>query len=128
MHDSKHANSTLGESFLHAAQGVATAAHERNFKIECAVGILAVILGFAFRVSLPEWLAIVICIGVVLGFECANTALEALVDLASPDVHPLAKRAKDCMAASALITSIAAFIVGVVLFLPRILSVLGIVG
>ena len=116
---------TLSQSFAAAASGIAQAARGRNFRIEAAIGALAIVLGFAFRISAAEWLAIAICIGCVLGGECANTALEALVDLASPEVNPLAKRAKDCMAGGVLICAVAAFAVACVIFIPKILSLIG---
>ena len=120
--------SSLKTSFACAFAGIASAAHERNFKIESAVGVVAIVLGFAFHVSLLEWLAIIVCIGVVLGLECLNTSLESLVDLASPGYNELARRAKDCAAGAVLVASIAALVVGIILFAPRILSVLGLMG
>lgn len=118
---------TLGRAFACAFGGIAHAFREgRNFKIECVFAVLAIVLGIAFSNSLPEWLAVIICIGLVLGAECANTALEAVVDLVSPEYHELARIAKDCAAGAVLILSIAAFIVGVVIYAPPILALVGI--
>lgn len=118
---------SLGRAFVCAFSGIGHAfAEGRNFKIECAVGALAIILGFVFSNSISEWLAVIICIGLVLGAECANTALEALVDLVSPEYHDLARIAKDCAAGAVLIFSVAALIVGVVLYAPPILALLGV--
>ena len=114
----------LAESFSCALAGIAAAAKGRNFWIQLFFALLAVSLGLGFEVSLPEWLAIIVCIGLVLGGECANTALEALVDLASPQVHPLAKRAKDAAAGCVLLFSLASLCVGIVIFAPRILGAL----
>ena len=63
------------------------------------------------------------CIGVVLGGECMNTAIEAVVDLASPRYHDLAKRAKDCAAGAVLIASICSVLVACALFLPQIAAI-----
>ena len=117
--------SSLAKAFGYAFSGIAAASRERNFRIELCFAVAAIVLGFAFQISLPEWLAVVICIGAVLGLECINTALEAVVDIASPDFNPLAGRAKDCCAGAVLIMSIAAFIVGFVLFAPRLLALVG---
>lgn len=118
---------SLGRAFACAFGGIGHAfAEGRNFKIECAIGVLAIILGFVFSNSLAEWLAVIICIGLVLGAECANTALEALVDLVSPEYHDLARIAKDCAAGAVLILSIAALVVGIVLYAPPILALVGI--
>lgn len=118
---------TLGRAFACAFRGIGHAFCEgRNFKIECVFAVFAIVLGIAFSNSLPEWLAVIICIGLVLGAECANTALEAVVDLASPEYHELARIAKDCAAGAVLIISIAALVVGIILYAPPILTLIGI--
>ena len=117
-------SSTLAESFQYAWQGIAhTLISQRNFKIELAIGALAVILGIVFSISRAEWLAIVICIGVVLGLECLNTALEALVDLESPARNPLAKTAKDCAAGAVLLAACMSLVVAAIVFLPHIFGI-----
>ena len=73
------------------------------------------------RLDRFEWLVLTLTIAIVLAAEGINTALEAVVDLASPDYHPLAKIAKDVGAGTVLLTAIAAVIVGLLLFLPRLL-------
>lgn len=108
------------ESFRHALEGVAATARGRNFRVQLAAGAAAVALGAFFRISPGEWIAVALCIGLVLGGECANTALEAAVDLASPGRHPLAKRAKDDAAAAVLLFSLASAVVGAIVFLPRL--------
>ena len=98
--------------------------NERNVQIDAVCAVLTVVLGFAFQISATQWLAVVICIGLVLALELINTAIEAVVDLASPEYHELARIAKDCAAGACLIASICAFIVGVIIFLPYILQLL----
>ena len=73
-----------------------------------------------FRVSPEQWLAIVICIAIVVAFELMNTAVEALTDLTSPQLHPLAGRAKDCAAAACLVASAGALVVGMIIFVPYV--------
>ena len=87
-------------------------------------GVVAVVAGALLRISRGEWMAVAVCIGLVLGGECTNTALESAVDLASPARHPLAKRAKDAAAGAVLFFSLAAAIVGGIIFLPRLLDLL----
>ncbi len=110
------------ESFRHALDGIGATARGRNFRVQLVAGAAAVALGAFFRISAGEWIAVALCIGLVLGGECANTALEAAVDLASPDRHPLAKRAKDAAAGAVLLFSLAAAVIGAVVFLPRFLA------
>ena len=109
------------ESFRHALDGIGAASKGRNFRVQLAAGAAAVAAGLLLRLSTGEWIAIALCIGLVLAGECANTALEAAVDLASPARHPLAKRAKDAAAGAVLLLSFTAVAVGAIVFLPRIL-------
>ena len=112
------------ESFRHALDGIGVASKGRSFRIQLAAGVAVVTSGLLFRISPGEWIAVVLCIGLVLGGECANTALEAMVDLASPDRHPLAKRAKDAAAGAVLLFSLTSAVVGAIVFLPRLLGLL----
>lgn len=116
----------LHEAFSCAMRGIADTAHERNFIIELCFMVLCIILGFTFSISFTEWAIVIICFGLVLGGECFNTALEAVVDLASPDYHELARLAKDAAAGGVLLFSVASLLVGVIIFLPRILILVGI--
>ena len=110
------AGNSLARSFYHAAQGVRAASRERNFRIDVAVAVCALVAAALLRVDAQGWAAIVVCIGVVLSFETMNTALEAAVDLASPEIHPLAKAAKDCAAGAALIAACMSVVVGLIVF------------
>ena len=107
-------------AFRDAFAGIATAVRtQRNMRIHLVATALVVAAGCILKVGRGEWIALVICCALVLSMEAANTALEAVVDLASPDVHPLAKKAKDCAAAAVLISAIGAAIVGVIVFVCR---------
>jgi diacylglycerol kinase len=110
------------ESFRHALEGVAATARGRNFRVQLAAGAAAVALGAFLRISPGEWIAVALCIGLVLGGECANTAIESAIDLACPRKHPLAKLAKDAAAGCVLLFSLASAIVGAIIFLPRIIG------
>ena len=116
---------TLIVSFRYAFAGIRYLLWtQRNAKIHCAIGVLAVALGLLLRIGQAEWLALVLVIALVLLTEGFNTAIEAAVDVASPDYHPLAKIAKDVSAGTVLLAAIAAVVVGLIIFLPRLLAVL----
>lgn len=121
----KNTKFTLFQAFSYAWRGICDTAKERNFRIELCFMVLCIILGLFFSISLIEWLIVLICFGLVLGGECFNTALEAIVDLVSPEYNELARIAKDAAAGGVLLFSIASLFVGIIMFLPRILSLLG---
>jgi diacylglycerol kinase len=98
---------------------------EKNTWIYIPISLIVIALGFYFQISLPEWLSLVICIGLVWSFEAMNTSLEALVNLSSPEIHAMAKIAKDCAAAGVLIAAITSAVVGILVFLPYFLKLFG---
>ena len=108
---------TFLRSFGYAFEGFRTAVTtERNIKVQLFVGVLAVIAGIVLKIDALSWVLIVLCIGLVLFAELVNTSIEAIVDLATQELHPLAKRAKDIAAASVFTLSITAAIVGIIVF------------
>lgn len=110
-------------SFGYAIEGFVTAVKtERNIKVMLAAGVLTVVAGFVVRLDIAEWAVVAICIGLVIHGELCNTAMEAIVDLATQEFHPLAKRAKDIAAASVYVLSITAAIVGVLVFAHALLN------
>lgn len=113
---------TFKSALSNAYQGVwDTISGERNLKIDLVVAVCVVLLGFLFRLPSDCWLAIVLCIGLVVSLETANTSIEAVVDMVSPEYHLLAKKAKDCAAGAVLIAAITSVVVGLIIFVPRIL-------
>lgn len=108
-------------AFTCAGSGIVHAFRtQRNMKIHLVVALAAVALGFVFAIDSASWTAIVLCIAAVFAAECFNTALEAVVDLVSPDYHDLARWAKDCAAGAVLICALAAVIVACIVFIPRV--------
>jgi diacylglycerol kinase (ATP) len=95
---------------------------QRNVRIQLVAAIAVIVAGAACGLMAGEWIALVLCIGLVLAAEAANTALESLADAVHPDQHPLIGRAKDVAAAGVLITSIAAAVVGAIVFGPRLIA------
>lgn len=116
----------LGRSFRAAFEGIkATYIREQNIKIHTVIAILVVLFGFLLKISYGEWLVCLVLIGLVLMAEFFNTAIEYVVDLASPNIHPLAKAAKDTASAGVLMMAILAVIVGVVIFVPKLVLFIG---
>lgn len=104
-------------SFGYALEGFVTAVRtERNIKVMLALGIAAVVVGCILKIDLLSWCLVTLCFGLVIFAELVNTAIEAIVDLATQEYHPLAKRAKDIAAASVYTLSITAAIVGIIVF------------
>ena len=114
---SSHDHPGFIKSFSYAIEGFVTAVRtERNIKVMLAVGALTIVAGFLVGLDPHEWAIVIICCGLVIHGELCNTAIEAVVDLACQEIHPLAKRAKDIAAASVYTLSITAAIVGVLVF------------
>lgn len=108
-------------SFHYSMEGLTFAyLNEQSMIIHLGVTIVVIILGFLLHINTIEWLLCVTMFGFVMGSELLNTAIEAVVDMAMPDIHPLAKIAKDTASAAVFVLSIAAFIVGSVIFFPKI--------
>jgi diacylglycerol kinase (ATP) len=89
-----------------------------NVRIHGSATICAIALGLWLGLSYVEWAILVLTIGFVWTVEFINTALEAVVDLASPDIHPLAKVGKDVGAAAVLVAAIMSVIVGLLILGP----------
>lgn len=105
-------------SLGHAWRGLRVFVAQPNARIHCVAATAVVALGAWHGVSPMEWALLALAIALVMGAEAINTALEYLVDLASPEWHPLARNAKDVAAAAVLICSIGAAVMGAVVFVP----------
>lgn len=112
-------------SFGYAFQGIAKAfKSEPNFRVHLAAGILALLAAYFFKFTKTEWLILALTIGLVIILELINTVIENITNMVSPRYSPRAKIIKDVSAAGVLISAILAVIVGVTLFLPRIMLLL----
>jgi diacylglycerol kinase (ATP) len=110
-------------SFGYAFRGVGFLLQtQTNARVHLAIAVAVVGAGFGFEISRMEWVAIVAAIGLVLVTEGLNTALETVVDLVSPEWHPLAGRAKDIAAGAVLLAAIAAAVIGGLIFGPLVLA------
>ena len=111
----------LIKSFGYAFEGLfAVIKKERNMKIHCTAAILVVLFGLFLKISKTEWIICFLLFGLIMGLECVNTAVEAVVDLATEEIHPKAKLAKDAAAGAVLIAAIFAALVGMMIFLPKL--------
>ena len=77
-----------------------------------------------FAIDKVEWLILILTITMVLSAEIMNSAVEYLVDLSTLEYHHLAKAAKDAAAGAVLITALAAVLVGLIIFGPRLLQLI----
>lgn len=124
MPDGRHPG--FFESFTYAFAGLRAAlARERNFKVMLAVGALALVAGFVLRLDALSWVAVVLMIGLVLGAELFNTAIETVVDHVTPQVHPLAKLIKDLAAGAVLVISASVAVTGLVIYIRAALLLWG---
>ncbi len=113
---------TFRRSFLFALQGFRTAVRqERNIKVMLGGGAAAIVAGIIVGLDLMSWAIIALCCGVVISSELVNTAIETVVDLVSPEFHPLAGRAKDIAAASELVLCVAVGIVGLLVYVNALI-------
>ncbi len=115
--------SRIVKSFRYAFKGILFALRrERNFQIECVVAAIVGILMIVLPLSAGERAILIFAIVGVLSLELVNTALERVMDILKPRVHPYAKVIKDMMAGAVLLTSIAALIIGLIIFSPYLIA------
>ncbi len=116
----------LFKSFKYAFDGLKYAfKYEQNILVHTLATILVVIAGIYFKISQIEWLAIILIIGLVIATELINTSIEATIDLITKETHPLAKIAKDTAAAAVLVFGLTAIIIGFIIFVPKIITLIG---
>ena len=121
----KRATSRLA-SFRHAFAGWWYVLRtQRNAWIHATTSTLVFGLGLWLGLGRLEWAIILLAIAGVWMAEFINTALEAVVDLASPDLHPLAKVGKDVAAAAVLVGSLTAMLVGLLILGPPLWEKIG---
>lgn len=99
--------------------------NEPNNRIHLSLSILALLGGWYFHITPFEWLAIILCIGLVLGAEAFNSALEHLGDVVEPGPDERIRKAKDISAAAVLIAAIVSVVVAMVIFGGRLLECAG---
>ena len=115
----------LKKSFGYAFKGIDDVIkHEPNMKIHVGVAILVVIMAFILKVNIIEWIILVLLIGAVLAAETINTTIENLVDMYTKEYDEKAKIVKDTAAGTVLILAITSAIIGLIIFIPKIIYLL----
>lgn len=118
---SKHAIKFI-QSFKYAFNGIKEAFDQRNIKIQFVCGIFIVIAGVLFNINNSEWISLVIVIFSVIAAELFNTAIEETCNCQRDHLgasYESTRVTRDIAAGAVLITSICAFIVGAIIFLPK---------
>ena len=114
----------LVNSFKYAIQGfISSFKTERNMKIHIFIMCLVILAGWWLKISKTEWIICIILFGIVISSEIVNTAIETVVNMITTYKNPEAKLAKDLSAASVLVIAIVSAIIGLIIFLPKILQV-----
>ncbi len=111
------------KSFVYAFQGIRSFLRkEHNAWIHCTAILVVSIAGLYFGITRTEWCIVIGCFALVLSAEAFNTAIERLVNLVSPEHHPIAGDVKDVAAGAVLICAIGVAIIGSIIFLPYLLG------
>ncbi|MCF8253571.1 MAG: diacylglycerol kinase family protein [Bacteroidia bacterium] len=110
------------KSFVFAGKGIITLVkEEHNAQIHLVISLLVLAAGFYLGLSNSEWMLIVFLIGFVFALEAINSSIENLADFVSPNQHPLIGKVKDLAAGAVLIGAICAAIIGLLIFIPKLL-------
>ncbi|MFJ5768566.1 diacylglycerol kinase family protein [Psychrobacillus sp. NPDC093180] len=108
------------KSFVYAFQGIVLVVKsEQNFRFHVLAAVVVLLASFLTSLSKWEWIIIVMLICGMFMIELVNASIERVVDLASPELHPLAKQAKDLAAGACLVYAICTIIVGLIIFIPK---------
>jgi diacylglycerol kinase (ATP) len=112
----------LIRSFGFAFKGLGYAAKTQlNFRIHLGATIIVFGMSYVLHISTNEWQWVILCIAFVLVTELLNTAIEFLTDLVSPGYNEVAGRVKDIAAGAVVIAAVFALIIGLIIFLPKLL-------
>jgi diacylglycerol kinase (ATP) len=118
-----HSSQNRAESFRHAFAGSWYALRtQRNTWIHGFFTVAVLVVGLWVKLQPSEWALLALAVGLVWTTEFLNTALEAIIDLASPEYHSLAKIGKDVSAGAVLVSAITAVVVGLLVLAPPLLD------
>lgn len=111
-------------SFKYAIEGfISSFKTERNMKFHIFIMVLVILAGIILKITKAEWIVCIFCIAMVISAELFNTSIETVVDLVMPYKNEKAKIAKDVAAAAVLVLAIASAIIGLMIFIPKIISI-----
>lgn len=115
-------NKNIISSFKCAIEGIISAyKSERNIKIQIEIMLLVIIMGIILENSLIEWIIIITLFCLIIATEMINTAIEYTIDLAMPKKNDMVKKAKDISAGAVLIFVIGSSIIGLLIFVPKLI-------
>lgn len=113
----------LRSSLIYAFDGLKYAYNnEQSMTVHMIITVLILIMGFVFKIDAYEWMAVVFCIGIMMCLELVNTSIEAVVDLVTKKYDEKAKVAKDVAASVSVMFSVTAIIIGLIIFMPKIVD------
>lgn len=119
----KYKSKNIIDSFKHAFDGlIYSFKSTKNLIIDTVIALIVVIAGFIFKVNLTEWAILLICMALVMSLEMVNTAVEEAVNLAMPNIHPIAKISKDVSAGAVLFSAIISAVIGLLIFIPKFIE------
>ena len=98
-----------------------------NFRVHLLATTIVLLGCFILEASILEVIICLILIGLVIAFELMNTVVEVIVDMVEPKYNPLAKVAKDTAAGAVLVMAIISALIGIIIFLPKVLAFIGVV-
>jgi len=114
----------LIKSFKYAFEGIFTGIkEEQNMKIHISIMILVIVFGIMLKISKIEWIICIALFGLVISMELINTAIENTVDLITKENNQQAKIAKDVAAGAVLVSAIVSSVIGLMIFIPKILAI-----
>jgi len=112
------------KSFRYSFNGIKIHSQQHNFMSMLMSASFVILLGFILQISYFEWLILILIMSIVLSLEALNTALEKILDYLEPDLSDKIKTIKDLIAGAVAITIFASMIIGLLIFLPKILILL----
>ncbi|MFB0947519.1 MAG: diacylglycerol kinase (ATP) [Spirosomataceae bacterium] len=113
------------KSFKYAFQGIGDLARfENNFRVHLFVVVVVILSSVTLRINRKEWMIVVFLIGFVLTAEAFNTAIEKICDFIHPEFHPDIGKIKDLAAGGVLIAVLTAVVIGLIIFVPKLIALL----
>jgi len=119
------------KSFTYAFKGISSGFSERNMRVHVTAAALVVLLAFFFRVSLMEWILLLLMIGLVMSAELINTAIEEVCNCMRDELglkYKSSQRARDLAAGAVLVLAMLAALIGGIIFFPRLWVLMRVVG
>ena len=94
---------------------------ERNGQIQGVIALLVIAAGFFFNVTKTEWVALLVCTGLVVSLEMLNSAIERICNMYTTEFHPAIKIIKDVAAAAVLWSAVLSLVIGLLIFVPYLI-------